>query len=155
MTPFLPKIRPDSNAETGPVFGGQVNPATFDVGQELLQAWPLHVAAGEPAVAVVGAEGVPAGVALAGDVGLGRLPLGVQAVEVLVEALLVALAAVDGAPHGLGFSRRRRTRGIAGVLDHRAASGFCLLRPKNSGPLQCVPVMALATADSDLYRRPL
>src|SRR5690606_16378709 len=43
---------------------------------------------------------------LAGDVGLGRFPLGIQRVELLLEPLLGGLAGVDGTADGLLLARR-------------------------------------------------
>ncbi len=74
-----------------------VDPPRLDVGHEPLQRRPVHVAAGEAAVVVGVGQADPALVLLARDVRLGGLPLGVEGVELLVEALLGGLAGVDGA----------------------------------------------------------
>jgi hypothetical protein len=56
-------------------------PASYEGG-------PVHVPAGETAVVVMLGQADPALVLLALNVGLARLPLGVEGVELLVEALL-------------------------------------------------------------------
>ena len=74
-----------------------VDQPLLDVGEQLLQPGPLQRAAGEAAVVVGVADQRPALRALAGDVGLAGLALGLQRVELLVEALLGRLAGVDRA----------------------------------------------------------
>jgi hypothetical protein len=71
--------------------------AGFDVGHETLERGPVHVAAGEAAVVVAVGKASPAFAGLAADEGLGRLALGVEAVELLLQLLLRTLACVDGA----------------------------------------------------------
>ena len=66
------------------------------VGQQTLQSGALHVGAGESTVAVRVRQYPPALHALAFDVGLGRLPLSIQRIELLIEAFLVALAGING-----------------------------------------------------------
>ena len=58
--------------------------AGLDVGEQLPDAGPLEVWAGVTAVAVLGGYQGPSLVALAEDVRLCRLPLGVEGVEVLI-----------------------------------------------------------------------
>ena len=97
-------------------------------------------AAGEAAVVVAVADEDPAFVLLALDVGQRRLALGVEGVELHVEALVGRDAGVDGA---------------ADLADGRFHLPLRWLRsPKKAGPFQRVPVIARAIADSDLYRRP-
>jgi hypothetical protein len=60
-----------------------------------LQRWPVEVGAGAAAVVEAFGKIDPALGLLAGDVGLGRLALGVQRVELLIEALLGRLAGID------------------------------------------------------------
>jgi hypothetical protein len=74
-----------------------VHLAGLDVRQQALEGRAVHVGAGVAAVVVLGGERRPALACLAADVGLGRLALGVQGVEGLVQALLGGLARVDGA----------------------------------------------------------
>ena len=71
--------------------------AGFDVGHQTLESGPVHVAAGEAAVVVAVGQAGPAFAGLAADEGLGRLALGVEAVELLLQTLLRALARVNGA----------------------------------------------------------
>src|ERR1700683_3763109 len=71
----------------------------LDVLHEALNAGPLHVAAGKPAIVVAVWQTYPTLVLLAGDVSLGTLPLGVQGVELLLKALFGALAGVVRAAH--------------------------------------------------------
>jgi hypothetical protein len=62
-----------------------------------LKGWTLHIAAGETAVVVPRRQAGPSLVSLARDIRLGRFPLGIQAVELLLETLVGGLARVDGA----------------------------------------------------------
>ena len=84
-----------------------VDPAGLDVGAQALKSRPVHVAAGEAAIVVVVGQAAPALVPLTGDVGFGRFPLRVEAVELLVESFLRRLARVDGAADGVVLSRGR------------------------------------------------
>lgn len=89
-----------------------VDLARLDVRQQALESRAVHVAAGESAVVVAVAQADPALVLLAGDVCFARVALGVQRVELLLEALLRALAGVNRAPH----PRKRRVHllGLSG-----------------------------------------
>jgi hypothetical protein len=49
--------------------------------EEPLQGWPLHRAAGEAAVVIHVGDGNPAGMPLAEDIGLARLPLRIEGVK--------------------------------------------------------------------------
>ena len=100
----------------------------------------LHDAAGEAAVVVAVGDEHPAFVLLALDVGERRLALGVEGVELHLEAFFRRLAGVDGAAELADGSLHFALR------DGRSA--------KNAGPFQRVPVIARAIADSDLYGRP-
>ena len=73
----------------------------LDVGEQLLQGRALQRAAGEAAVVIALADGGPAFRLLAGDIGLAGLALGVEGVELHVEAFLGGLAGVDGAARAL------------------------------------------------------
>src|SRR5215472_6346709 len=117
-----------------------------DVSQQALQRRAFQVAAAVAAVVIARGQRRPAGMSLAVDVRFGRLALGIQRVEVLVESFLGAFAGVDGAAH-----RGRRRLGFTG-LGH----DFCpfAVRPKKKCPEQCAPVTALATALSERYVRP-
>ena len=76
---------------------------------------------------------------LALDVGEGRLALGIERVERHVEALVGGDTGVDG---------------TADLANGRFHGAEWFRSPKNSGPFQRVPVIARATAESDLYGRP-
>jgi hypothetical protein len=112
-----------------------IDAAGPDLGQEPLEGGPLHRSAGEAAVVVAGRKTAPALIGLALDVGLGRLALVVERVELLLEAVLGRDPGVDraaqgwrgGPRHGNGLARSRR--------------------PKKRGPFQFVPVMARATCE--------
>jgi hypothetical protein len=65
-----------------------VDPATANVIKELLEGWPVHRAAGVAAVVVVGPDQLPAFVGLALDIGFRGLPLIVERVELLLQAML-------------------------------------------------------------------
>ena len=88
----------------------------LDILKKPLESGTLHRAAGQPAVLVMGRQGTPAPVLLAGDVGLAGLALGVERVEVLFEPFLGGFASVDGAPES------GRTSGSAGRLSFRHGS---------------------------------
>ena len=100
-----------------------------DVGEQPPQRRPLDRAAGEAAVVVVGVERPPAFAGLAPDVGSTGGALRVQAVEVLLEPLLGALAGVERA------------------APDRPAHGAGRRRPKNFGPFQREPAIAVAAAE--------
>jgi hypothetical protein len=63
-----------------------LNLAGLDVFQKPLEGLPLHRPAGPASVVVHVAKRDPAGMTLAHDVGLARLPLGVERIEFLREA---------------------------------------------------------------------
>ena len=113
-----------------------VDQPLLDVGEQPLQRRALQRAAGEAAVVVGLADQRPALGALAGDVGLAGLALGVQRVELLLQPLLARLAGVD------------RAAELAGDRLRHAALPW-RLRPKNTRPFQRVPVMARAIAESE------
>ena len=71
----------------------------LDISHQALESRPVSVAAREANV-VVDRQHDPTVVLLAGDVGLGRLPLGVEGVEVLLEALVGGFAGVHGTADG-------------------------------------------------------
>jgi hypothetical protein len=113
----------------------------LDVGQEALEGGPIHGAAAETSVVVALGQAGPAFVLLAGDVGQAGFPLRVEAVETLLKPLLGGLARVHGAAHPPGD--------LSVVAVHRLSFRPLLARRKKWKPLQCVPMMALATALSE------
>jgi len=100
-----------------------------DVGQQALQGRAFHVAAGEAAVVVARFQAGPALALLAGHIGFAGLALGVQTVELLLQAFFGGLAGVDGAAH-----QRRPT--LLGDLVH-AAVGVVIGSPRLWGEV-CV-----------------
>ena len=74
-----------------------VDPASANVIEDLLERWPLHRAARVAAVIVAIADKLPALVGLALDVGFRRLPLIVERAELLLQAMLGRNTSVDGA----------------------------------------------------------
>ena len=80
-----------------------VDLAGLDVGHQASEGRPVDVAAGEPAVVVAVGQAGPALAGLAADVGLARLALGVEGVELLLQPLLGALAGVDRTADGRGL----------------------------------------------------
>ena len=104
-----------------------------------LQAGAFQRAAGDAAVVILIADQHPALGALAGDVGLAGLALGVERVELLLQPFLGGLARVDRAALFPDIDSR---------LGHVRALRF--FSPKKTQPFQRVPVMARAMADSDL-----
>ena len=82
-----------------------IDPASADVIKDFLERRPLHRAARVATVVVASADELPALVGLALDIGLRRLPLIVERVELLLQAMLGRDAGVDGAAQScLGFS---------------------------------------------------
>ena len=77
-----------------------LNLAGLDVLQKPLEGRPLHRPAGQAAVVVHVAKRDPAGMTLAHDIGLARLPLGVERIEFLLEALVGRFSGVDRAADG-------------------------------------------------------
>ena len=69
----------------------------LDVLQKPLEGRPLHRTAGQAAVVVHVRKRDPAGMTLAHDVGLARFPLGVERIELLLEALVGRFSGVDRA----------------------------------------------------------
>ena len=90
----------------------------LDVGQQALQGGPLQRAAREAAVVVAVGHQKPALGLLAGDIGLAGLALGVERVELLLEAFLGRLAGIDRAAKlGLEDDRRVLSRSSPLVLE--------------------------------------
>src|SRR5277367_407891 len=65
-----------------------VNLPGSNVVQELLKVGPVGGSTGIPAIVIPGPNQGPAGMGLASDIGGGGLVLGIQRVELLVEAML-------------------------------------------------------------------
>src|SRR3984885_6027262 len=160
-----------------------IDPASANVIKELLERWPLHRAARVATVVVVGADQLPALVGLALDVGFRCLPLIIERVELLLQAMLSRDAGVDGAAqrrfaslrsHGEAACRlgRRAKAAPSALLGVGAASDeaasqppapggpipdrwdLAVRKPKKRWPFQLVPVIALATCDRLPYVSP-
>jgi hypothetical protein len=112
----------------------------FDVGDEPPQGRPIHVAAGKASVVVPVGKADPALVFLAGDERFPGLPLCVEGIEFQVEAVFARFPCVDGTPD---------FRFVVCLAAHRFPP-----RLKKRNPFMWEPVIAFATADSDLNRRP-
>jgi hypothetical protein len=133
-----------------------VDLASFDVGQNPFQCRTVQGTARNAAVVVAIRHQRPAFRLLAGNIGLARLPLRIEAVKLHVEAFLGGFAGVDRAAHlcrdhCLGSSRLhpRDAFGLGRALLAKPASTFAsparmFLRPKKTQPFQRVPVMARA-----------
>lgn len=104
-----------------------VDLAFFHIFEQFLQRRTLQIAAGETAVVVTLRQADPALVLLAGNVVLRRHALRVERVEILFQALVGAFARVDRAPF---------------LFVHIATL-------KNALPLMWLPVIFLATAESE------
>jgi hypothetical protein len=154
-----------------------VDPVSANVIKELLERWPVHRAARVATVVVAGPDQLPALMSLALDVGFRRLPLIVERVELLLQAMLSRDAGVDGAAqyrfaslrfHGEAACRLgRRAKaappsliGLEAAASDKAASqspdlrgtipdrsDLAVRKPKKRWPFQLVPVIALATCD--------
>ena len=70
-----------------------------------LERRPLHRTAGQASVVVHVRKRDPSGMTLAHDIGLARLPLGVERIEFLLEPLVGRLASVDRAADGESGAR--------------------------------------------------
>ena len=75
---------------------------------------------------------------LASDIGLGRIVLGVEGIEVLFQPLVGGDAGIDGAANLFCSSS---------LHDAPASFDGLSRKPKNRGPFQRVPVMAWAIFD--------
>jgi hypothetical protein len=139
-----------------------VDPSGLHIGQKLLQRWPLHRPAREAAVVIVIPNQSPALMRLALNVGLTRLPLGVEGVEILFEALICRDARIDRAAFGrvilqsdasLADAPFALQEAVLSLLFRRsapasaAAGVFPWRSPKKRWPFQLVPVIALAIWD--------
>ena len=128
----LGEVHEDAAEAVDLVDDDDVDHAGLDIAQQALQGGPLQRAARDAAVVVAVGQRHPAlGRWLAMKASPG-LALGVEAVELLLQALLAGLAGVD---------RAAELRRIG------AAFSLPLRRPKNRGPFHRVPVMVRATAD--------
>ena len=107
-----------------------LDPALPGGSQEAGEGRALHGPARIAAVVEPLGDQMPALMPLAPDEGLAGFPLGVQGIEVLLEAILGGLAGVDGAAASAGHN------------------------PKNLRPDQRAPVIPRATLDSERYRWP-
>lgn len=117
--------------------------AGFDVRQQLPERWTIHIAAGEATVVITIRKALPAFVTLADDVRFARFTLGVERVELLVESFFRRLPGVDRTANDVAG----RFVTFASGPSHRAPT---LPSRKKWNPLQCWPVIALATPLSDL-----
>ena len=111
----------------------------LDIGQQALEGRTLQRGARDAAVIVAVGHQKPAFGLLAGHIGLAGLALGIEAVELLLQALLGRLAGVDRAAE-LPFDYER-------LLHDRPRVFF---RPKKTRPFHWVPVICRAMAESDL-----
>src|SRR5262245_29076759 len=123
-----------------------VDPAHFDAGPQAPQRWPVHVAPRDAAVVLSRGDELPAVVLVTLDDRVAALALSVEAVELLLQPLLGALARIDRAAH-----QGQRAGGFAlnGLLSHAAPPFAWSPSRKNRKPLQCEPVTTFATADSE------
>lgn len=77
-----------------------MNLAGLDVLQKPLEGRPLHRPAGQASVVVHVRKRDPSGMTLAYDIGLASLPLSIERIEFLLEALVGRFAGVDRAADG-------------------------------------------------------
>jgi hypothetical protein len=128
----LGEVRQGTGQAVDLVDHDDIDPAVPDVRQKPLQGGALGRTAGIAAVVVTGADQGPAVMGLAADIGLRRLVLGVEGVELLVETVLGRDPGIDRTADPLGWFGR-----------HAGFSGR-LRSPKKRGPDHRVPVMANA-----------
>jgi hypothetical protein len=82
-----------------------LNLAGLDVLQKPLERRPLHPPAGKAPIVIHVGKRDPSGMPLAHDIGLARLPLSIERIEFLLEALVGRLAGVDRAADNWGDDR--------------------------------------------------
>src|SRR5205807_10493952 len=110
-------------------------------------------------IIIEGRHKAPALMGLTLYVSLTGLPLGVQGIELQVQVMLGRFTGVDGAAGQLGGGiHGRASPAFLGPLSSRLLPAACsraalapvpsgaILRPKNRGPFQLVPVMVWAMA---------
>ena len=116
-----------------------VHLAGLDVRQQAFEGGAVHVAPGVGGVVVVVGDRNPALGALADDVGVAGIALGIDGVVLLVQPLVGGLACVDGAAQAAlqGLAHRLAPFFLAGAF-------VGALSPKNSGPDHRVPVISRA-----------
>ena len=144
----------------------------LDVGQQPLKRWPFRRSSGIAAVIIEGGKGNPALVPLTLYICVTGLALGMQGIEILFQSLLGGFWCKSRSERlwwGMerAYARRLPTLVFRGETGAASASGTAsnLLRrgpaaflfedgarlmPKKAYPFQLVPVIALATAESDL-----
>ena len=105
-----------------------IDPASSNVIEELLQGRAVGGSAGEAAIVISGSNQCPTSMSLAADIGLCRIMLGIKRVEVLIEAGLGRDPGIDGAADR--SSRRRRAR--PGLRRSYPRSPTRFLRPPAS-----------------------
>src|SRR5207245_6869348 len=107
-----------------------IDPASLDVGKQLLQCLPLDVATREPAIVVAGSGQYPALVTLAADIGLAGFALRLERVELLLEPFLGGFAVVDRAALAARVTPRHRSppsvrgRMPMPAMTHRQPAGL-------------------------------
>ena len=82
------------------VHNDDLNLAGLDVLQKPLEGRPLHRPAGKAPIVIHVGKCDPSGMTLAHDVGLARLPLSIERIEFLLEALVGRFSGVDRAADG-------------------------------------------------------
>src|SRR4051812_15428478 len=104
-----------------------VDTTCVDVGQQLFEGRALQCGAGDAAIVIAVAYQHPTFGFLACDVGLAGVALGIERVELLIQALFAGFAGVDGA---------------AELSKHRFVHvrGRWFFKPKKTSPFQRVPV---------------
>src|SRR5258706_15574559 len=109
-----------------------------NAGAEPFKVGPVSGSARVPTIVISGPDQGPAGMSLTPDIGRGRLILGVERVELLVEPMFGGDAGIDRTADRLG------RRGLHGRPPGAGRSALSR-RPKNRGPFHLVPVIAKAT----------
>src|ERR1019366_5097537 len=114
----------------------RIHLAVSDVGHQFFQSWPIHIAARESAVIVLGAEDNPSFVLLRMNIRLASLALCIERIKGLVQTFFGGFASIDRA-----LDARR----------HAASSDLRFFKPKNAVPDQRVPVMSRAISERLRY----
>src|SRR5258706_2388814 len=117
-----------------------VDPPGPDVVQQLLKVGTVSGPARVPAIIIAGPDQGPAGMGLTLYIGRGRIILGIQRVELLIESMIGGDPGIDGAADR---PDRRSLHGRASTADRSSLS----LSPKKRGPFHLVPVIAKATLE--------
>src|SRR5207248_4929741 len=104
-----------------------VDPTGFDIRQHLFESGALEIAPGIGGIVIMLGQGPPALRRLTLYIGLTSIPLSVERIELLLQAMLGGFAGVNGATEYFGFSGHRQRPGRGSTAAPRTAdrSSWC------------------------------